>query len=394
MTRFRRLLPVALALAALVCGGVLIVRASALRVRDAEQTIRTALDNQGSALLRGDRSGWLREVDASLWPEMIRLYANLRGFELSSWIPRTTSVSGTGSVWHASVQARVCFAGAHCRRDPDSYVPLGDVLTASTTWRITAGHATLTAFAQQSTPAMPAAVPWKSAALTFATGARVIVAASDDSVRPSTWLAAADRAAQAADRYALSSPRPGKYLIYLAASGEWETAIGDDREAEAFVDRTSKETAFTVVDAAEPSDERLLRHELGHVATLLGTLGGHADWAIEGMAEYIAWEQTPMTAYRLTSAARNHITRTGWKGRLDLDWSTDPTDRVGFYAMAYLAFRCLGATYGDRKLLSFFATVVREGRTPAEAAPPTLGAPWPEIQSTCAPKIRSWLALH
>nr|BFE76290.1 hypothetical protein GCM10020092_095910 [Actinoplanes digitatis] len=69
--------------------------------------------------------------------------------------------------------------------------------------------------------------------------------------------------------------------------------MGTDREAAAFVDRTSESTAFAVVDAtglgADFADEILLRHELGHIATLLGTLDNGDEWAVEGMAEYIAY---------------------------------------------------------------------------------------------------------
>ncbi|AGL14749.1 hypothetical protein L083_1239 [Actinoplanes sp. N902-109] len=369
------------------CGGVVAVRAGAGRVREATSAIRTALAEQGAALQRGDRTGWLRPVDPALQPELLRLYGNLRGFHVSAWLPRTTSMTGDHGSWQAAVQIRVCFADTRCTRDAETYVPLGDVITAATVWRVTDGRAALTTFTFAN--GTPIAVPWKTGELSFAEGSRVVVAASAGGPAPSSWIAAADRAALAADRYAIA--RPGKYLIYLAAEDEWAAAIGADEDALGFVDRTSKQTAFTVVDAAEAPDEHLLKHELGHVSTLLGTLGGDADWAIEGMAEYVAWEQTPMAAYRRKAAARALAGRTGWQGRLDLPWSPAPADRVGYYAMAYLAVRCLASAYGKEQLLSFFTGVARNGRAPADVALTTLGVPWATAEATCHPKIDGWL---
>ncbi len=389
VTRHRHFWPAALAVVLAFCGAVVAVRAGAVRVHDASRAIDLALQDQGEALLRGDAPGWLRPVDQSQQTEMRRLYDNLRGLEVSAWLPRATSLAGDDSLWRAAVQVRVCFTGTRCVRAHNTYVPLGDVITAATVWRVSDDHAVLESFLV-SAPMPAAAVPWKTKTLNFATGSRVIVAASSGSMQPAQWVAVADRAAQIADKYAFV--RPGKYVIYLAAADEWQTVIGEDGEALGFVDRTSEQTAFTVVDAAEQPSERLLRHELGHVATLLGTLGGQPDWAIEGMAEYVAWEQTPMSSYRLTQAARDHIARTQWQGRLDLPWSSQRTERVGFYAMAYLAIRCLASTYGEASLLSFFDRVARQNRSPAEAALPAFGTPWPAVEEACHAKIEGWLS--
>jgi len=65
--------------------------------------------------------------------------------------------------------------------------------------------------------------------------------------------------------------------------------------------------------------------------------------------------------------------------------------RSGYYAMGFLATRCLGETYGEPKLLAFFTQVVRHGEAPAEAAPAALGVPWNLVESACKPKIEAWL---
>ncbi|WP_199515281.1 hypothetical protein [Nucisporomicrobium flavum] len=383
----------AIAVLTVLVGGVSIValsrtRAAAARAQAVQRTIRATLEEQGAALLRGDEAGWLRAADPSLVPQLRRLYANLHGFEVSAWLPRTAPPTGGGQSWSAEVQVRVCFARTACRRTADSYVPHDEVITARTRWRLAGGRAVLTGFDQVG-PA--GAVPWKQDALRFAGGTRTVVAAPHDGTQPAAWLPAAENAARAADRFATAAHRPGRYLIYLADPDDWDAAIGGDHEAAGFVDRTSEQTAFAVMDASGAPDERLLAHELGHIATLLGTLGGHDTWAIEGMAEYIAYGGIPVAAYPRLADARRHVARTAWTGRLDLPWSAEAADRSGLYAMAYLAVRCLGATYGDRKLAAFFTLLVHEGRTPDLAAP-VFGVPWDRVQDACEPKIRAWLA--
>lgn len=382
----------------LLCGGAFVFsvarsRATAGRAHQAERTIRATLDRQGAALLRGDRDAWLRDVDPALSGDMTRLYANLRGLQISGWLPRTRKVR-TGPRWSAEIQVRVCFAASACPRTPETYVPTGDVISARTEWIVTGGRAVLAAFNQTGPDG---SMPWKQTELTFAAGKRAVVAAPKNAAGtdPRAWLPAAERAAQVADRYALTRPGPGRYVVFLADERKWRDAVGEDREAAAFVDRTSEQTAFAIIDAtaldADPTDERLLRHEFGHIATLLGTLDNRDDWAIEGMAEYIAYADTPVTSYELVDDARLHVTRTGWTGRLDLEWSTEPTERFGYYAMGFLAMRCLGETYGEPKLLAFFTEVARKGEPPATAAMSALGTPWDQAQSNCKPKIQAWL---
>lgn len=383
---------VALAVCALAVVGAGRLRTDPVRLRLAQRAITSALQDRGVALLRGDRPGWLASVDRALWPELELLYGNLRGFEVSAWLPSVTLTEEQTPFWYAEIRVRVCFAGAECPRDARTYAPAADVVTARTQWRVSGDSATLVSF-RQSAPITPAAaVPWRTAALTFTTGSRVIIAARPGTTPPLTWLSAADRAARTADRFCLSPSRPGKYLLFLAATADWTATIGAATEATAFVDRTSEQTAFVVLDAAEPPDELLLRHELGHVATLLGTLGTRPEWAIEGLAEYVAYEQRPVTSYRLLGPARDLAARTHWAGRLDLDWSTDRTDRAGLYGMAYLSVRCLAETYGEPRTLAFFTAVARTRRRPEEASPATLAVPWPTAQSTCEPRIRTWLS--
>jgi hypothetical protein len=382
----------------LLCAGVFVVsvarnRATTGRAHQAERMIRATLDRQGAALLRGDRNGWLSDVDPALSGELTILYANLRGLRASGWLPRTREVR-TGPTIVAEIQVRVCFSTPACSRTPETYVPAGDVISARTEWIVTKGRAVLTAFDQIGPDG---SVPWKRTALTFASGRRVVVAAPKDTkeTQPEAWLPAAERAARVADRYAVTEPRPGRYVVFLAGERHWKETVGEDREAAAFVDRTSEQTAFAIIDAtalgADPTDERLLRHEFGHIATLLGTLDNRDEWVIEGMAEYIAYAGAPVRSYELVEDARWHVTHKAWAGRLDLEWSTEPTERFGYYAMAFLAMRCLGETYGEPKMLTFFTRVARQGEPPAEAAAAALGTPWEQVQRACQPKILSWL---
>jgi hypothetical protein len=382
----------------LLCGGLFAVslthtRAVSARARGAERAIRATLDGQGAALLRGDRTGWLSNVDPALSKDWDRLYANLRGLQVSGWLPRTHRVA-QGARWNAEVQVRVCFAAPSCTRTPETYVPLDDVISARTSWTVNGDRAILTGFDQS---AGDGPVPWKKGTLTFATGSRVVVAAPANlrGTTPATWLPAAERAALVADRYALTEPKPGRYLVFLAGRREWDTAVGTNHDAAALVDRTSESTAFAVVDAtgidADVADEGMLRHELGHIATLLGTLDSGDDWAVEGMAEYIAYAGQPVRSYELILDARRHVERTGWDGRLDLEWSSDPEERYGYYAMGFLAMRCIAKKYGEPRLLNFFAQVVRRGESPAEASLVALNTRWDAVENACRPTITTWL---
>jgi hypothetical protein len=362
----------------------------------ADQAIHATLRRQSAALLGGDEQGWLRDVDPPLAGELRRLYANLRGLQVSGWVPKPATVTGTGQTgpaWHTDTRIRVCFAGPTCTREHSA-----DSLTAKTTWRVTDDRDILSVFSWDGERARPSRpTPWERDTLTFAAGDRVIVAAPSGGMRPAGWLPAAERAAVVADRYTLAEPRVGKYLVFLAGRREWKTWFSafTDREVLGYALRPSETSAFIVIDTTrvrtDAHGETVLRHEMGHIATRFGPSTRVGEWATEGMAEYVAWAGRPVTAYDRTADARLLTAKIKWAGRLDLEWSPTPTYRSGYYAMGFFAMRCLGETYGEPELLDFFDAMAHGGRSPAQASEQSFQTPWETAQAACIPIIKTWL---
>lgn len=363
----------------------------------ADRAIRAALGRQSAALTGGDEQGWLRDVDPPLAGEMRRLYANLRGLQISGWVTDPVSVAGTGQtgpLWRTDTRIRVCFTGPTCTRT----VPSTDSLTAKTEWRITGDRAVLTRFSLDSGPSRPSRpTPWERDTLTFATGDRVIVAAPRGGQRPARWLAPAQAAARVADRYTLAAPRVGKYLVFLAGEQEWRTWFSGctDRDVLGYALRPSETSAFIVIDATrvklDAHGENVLRHEMAHIATRYGPSTPVDKWATEGIAEYVAWAGQPISAYDRTDDARRLAATIGWTMTLDLRWSDATANRSGYYGMGFFAMRCLSETYGEPSMLAFFDQLAHGGRNPAQAAEQSLQTPWPAVQAGCAPKISTWL---
>lgn len=140
--------------------------------------------------------------------------------------------------------------------------------------------------------------------------------------------------------------------------------------------------------------DQLLRHELGHISTLLGqeTRVRHTPnfWLIEGLAEYIANQQEPFSAYGNRYWAAQFI-RNQWNGALRVTAPTTKSssrDAAGRYGTAFLAVTCLAQTYGQNKLLNFFQATAVQGEPLTDTAARELGVPWTTANRTCATKIR------
>lgn len=371
----------------------------------ADQVIRIALGRQAAALVGGDERGWLRDVDPALTTEMHRLYRNLRGLRISGWVtePAGLSAGRAGPVWDTDVRIRVCFTGPSCARGhPTAGVlsePSTDLLTARTTWRVTGDRALLVRFSFDSEPGLPSRpTPWERGTLAFAAGSRVIVAAPRGRLRPAAWLAGAERAAVVADRFTLTEPRVGSYLVFLAGRREWHTWFSafTDRDVLGYALRPSDTSGFIVIDTtkvrADAHGETVLRHEMAHIATRYGPSTQVGEWATEGIAEYVAWTGHPVSAYDRGGDARVLAAKIGWTRQLDLRWSHAPADRSGYYGMGFYAMRCLSETFGEARMLDFFDRMAHGGRGPAQAAGEAFGTSWAAAERGCAPRIKAWLS--
>ncbi|MEU7907019.1 hypothetical protein [Actinoplanes sp. NPDC049118] len=369
----------------------------------ADGLIRGTLGRQAAALIGGDERGWLRDVDPALTSEMHRLYRNLHGLRISGWVtdPAGLAAGQTGPVWNTDVRIRVCFAGPVCTRERAAAgrpEPSTDLLTARTAWRVTGDRAVLLRFAFDSEARLPSRpTPWERGALSFAAGRRVIVAAPRGRLRPAEWLAPAERAAVVADRFALTEPRVGSYLVFLAGRSEWRTWFSafTDRDVLGYALRPSDTSGFIVIDTTkvrpDAHGENVLRHEMAHIATRYGPSTRVGEWATEGIAEYVAWTGHPVSAYDRTGDARALAAKIRWTRQLDLEWSHASAYRSGYYGMGFFAMRCLSETFGEARMLDFFDRMAHGGRGPAQASGEAFGASWAAVERGCAPRIGAWL---
>lgn len=350
----------------------------------ARAAINPVLAAQEAALLAGDAAGFAAPAtDPAVRADLARRYGSLRAMRVAVFDETVVGelTKGDDGTWTAQLRVTYCFVVAGC--DPLA-VP------ESSRWKVTGGTAVLVALGtSQSADLGPR--PWELSTLRTAVGKRVIVATTDRyAARLPAMLAAAEKAAAAVDRYARWGPPPPRFIVYLAGPDEWGSWYGmvqRDWVAAFAMPLTAQSTEVVLnVDRTDPASALdILRHELTHVVTLAGG-GKHADhswWLVEGIAEYV----------RITSAGkgfdglvdlRRFVHGGQWSGDVALD---DPpagasaADVNGRYAVAYLGVKRLAERYGEDKMLAFFAAVVRNGTSLADAAPATLGVSWATVST-------------
>ncbi|WP_405091349.1 hypothetical protein OG767_29230 [Micromonospora sp. NBC_01392] len=352
----------------------------------------TQLDRQGSALLRGDKAGFLAVAEPSARPALTRRYAALRALRVTTWRPGTervpVAVDGQPGQWRLTVTVGYCFVVPGCA---PSTAELG------TRWRVVGEEPRLVAVEPSRTD--PTGVrPWEVDDLAVAVGRRALVATTPaQRAKLPGLLARAEAAARAADRYAVGPP-PDRYLVYYAGKAEWQRWYGGGRPKwtagyAVGVGGGRHDVVLNAQSLAPAGVDDLLRHELTHAASLPDQ--GYADradwWLVEGLAEYAGADGQPVDRYEGLAEVRK-LLRSGWSGRLDAvapaDDATD--DRVGgAYGVGYLAVRHLVDRYGEQRVLDFFRAVVHQRRAPDEAADEVFGDPWPALHDDCVAYVRS-----
>jgi hypothetical protein len=249
-------------------------------------------------------------------------------------------------------------------------------------------------------PGEPVVPPWLGE-LRFAQGRRVTVAAAPSQAkRLRAVVAAADKAAVTADRYARLVHNPQEhYRVYLAGDAEWKTWFGGPPVINAAGYATPVGIASTdvVLRMSELRDgdplPEMIRHELGHVVTLNGVEAGwkayeaHA-WLIEGVAEYIAYAPRPATANpsHVEVAAAKKLPRTMAVPALGSLSSDDEVSR--FYGLGHHAVSCLVGRYGEPAVFGFVVKVLREGKGYDRASREAFGRPFVVVDRDCVDRIR------
>jgi hypothetical protein len=384
-------------------------------VADAEHVVGV-VQRQADALLAGDREGWLAPVADDLRAHFQQRYDALRALQVNRLVglvtPDPTTVDDDPATVHTTVRYSYCVQLDPCPAERseslDGYVygvaPTNYFLDA-VAWTRTAEGYKITNFRHGAKDGNPSdELPWITTELIAHAGPRVTVFAlpSEDPNLVKLVSDEAEAAALNADPWA-TGPVPRRYVLYIAGRSEWTTWFGNPASwALAYTIPTSHSSQEVVLNgeiaANKPSAVRgALRHEFGHVTTLLGSepfiagmLGDRALW-IEGIANLIAEDGSPVSDYRGLGTARKFLQSGQFAGDLDalqVQWSRGDTGPV--YSLGYLTWRYIDDTYGRAKTIALATELFRTlGTTVDDAMRTALGTSWSEVEPACVAYIRN-----
>ncbi|SNT58247.1 hypothetical protein SAMN05421812_110279 [Asanoa hainanensis] len=356
----------------------------------AKASIYQSLTDMSTAYEANNLAGFLKPVaDKKLRAELERRFKSLRAMKVTNLQltadsgPFDDKKVGGWSEWGVTVAINHCFVVATC--EPDR-------MLVDTAWRDSPSGYRLVKWSGVKDLRGPQ--PWEVSNLTAAVGSRAIVAAPKAlASRARSFLPAAERAAKIADKYVLGR-KPDRYVIYLAGPSDWKKWFGGSEDwAIGFAIPASEERSDIVLRAEEISGgyaESVMKHEMGHVATLAGRdyrdYNGENWWLTEGIAEYIEWDGRSVGSYDRKLSSRKFLREKSYKGDLEKlvpdddapDWQIDAA-----YGLAYYATRCVADQYGHKKLMKFADQVLRNGRPSEAESPVILGADWKTVSKRC-----------
>ncbi|MCO1598858.1 hypothetical protein M8C17_27275 [Micromonospora sp. RHAY321] len=351
------------------------------------------LQRQSTALLGGDRAGFLAVADPAAHTDLRRRFAALRALKLTVWRAEPSGlpapVVGKPGEWRLLVRFQYCFVTPDCRPSP---------VLIGTRWRENGDQPRLVAL-EESRSAETGTRPWEISDLAVAIGPRTIVATTP-ALRGKLpgLLAQAEAAAKVADGYVVAGSPPDRYRIFYAGRAEWQRWYGGGRPQwtggyAVTVGGGHHEVVLNAEGLASSSADDLLRHELTHAASLpeRGYPGRMTWWLVEGLAELAGAGGQPVDRYEGLAEVRK-LVRGGWDGRLEGVTPADdaPAERVGgSYGVGYLAVRHLVDRYGPQRLLTFFEAVVHERKALDVAAGEAFGERWSTLHDECVAYVRA-----
>jgi hypothetical protein len=374
------------------------------------EQLNDVLIRQATALLAGDQPGWLAPVAATGGPvrQYKDLYQRLRTLGITSLQPVIKGDTKAGT----TVSYGVCTQTVECPRADgplSSFGPWTETFEITVAWdRTDTGTIEFTGMTvtppppvtKDAFPARPRVQPYlEGANLRMKSGRRTTVFAPPALAGElSQTVAAGDAAAVTDDRYAYWT-RPTRYIVYLAGPTEWKNWFNGSPGIHtlAYATNDSQSSDIVVVnDALMHSTgedlELLLRHEFGHVVTLLGGESEDDDVLTEGLADYIAYDGQPLSNYERLDELGEYLGSHQWGGdprALDKSiFSDDPVTANAAYAMGFLTWRCVAAKYGPAKTRTFMADAVHEQFTIDFSTREAFGTTWAQISRACAPYIR------
>jgi hypothetical protein len=375
------------------------------------ETLDDTLDRQAADLIAGDESGWLAPLnqhDAPLVAQYRELYDRLRTLGVTGL--RHTELIDPDDPYVVTVTYGLCAQTTVCPK-PDDHpevfrLPPAELYSATLTWQpIDHRHNQITGFTplppDQKNPTQPLLAGPR---LVTMRGQRVLVAAGPDlaSALPDA-VRVADAAARNADRYDQLAgwEHPTQYVVYLADSQQWRTWFGGEAASSQreilgyeFADSRSSSVVvinYTRIGPTGASLSAVMRHEFGHVISLLGA-DSRADTAItEGIAEYIEEDSRPIGDYEQLPAVADYLRTHQWNGdpaQLDQYIYEDNENSNAAYGIGYLTLRCLTAQFGQGTMFDFVAATVHDGQEDEVASFKVLGQPWLGVFSACLSYIR------
>ncbi|RQX19874.1 hypothetical protein DDE19_02595 [Micromonospora ureilytica] len=364
--------------------------------RGLSDRITAQLQRQSAALLGGDRAGFLAVADPAAHNDLRRRFAALRELKVTGWRAEPSGlpvpIIGKPGEWRLLVRFQYCFVTPNCRPSP---------VLIGTRWRENGDQPRMVAM-EESKSVETGTRPWEISDLAVAIGPRTIVATTP-ALRGKLpgLLAQAEAAATVADGYAVTGSPPDRYRIFYAGRTEWQRWYGGERPEwtggyAVTVGGGHHEVVLNAEGLSNSGTDDLLRHELTHAASLpeRGYPGKLTWWLVEGLAEFAGAGGQAVDRYEGIADVRKMI-RGGWDGKLE---AVNPADdasaeRVAAsYGIGYLAVRHLVDRYGPLRLLTFFKTVVHDGRTIDAASEKAFGEQWSTLHDECVAYIRATAA--
>lgn len=375
------------------------------------EQIRQTAASQADALVKGDKDGWLAPVDPNLRDNFQKRYDVLHALKVITLAetvsPDPSTEDEDAATLHTTVRYGYCAMIDPCPAGParaSRDFPQTEGYQADVVWERRVDGYVITEFEQLKERDATAFVaqPWFDADLVSRTGAKTTVFAvpSESQDLIASVSDEAEAAAAIADTYATDKV-PMRYVVYIAPPAQWRTWFGGmDSETDVlgYAVSTSQTSSVVVLNRDNiQTDEMIhvLRHEFGHVSTLLGAdrgSNGIGHFWVEGLAELVAQNGDPISSYISIDYARGYLRSGLFTGDLDnMDASYWNTDRSGVvYVMGFLTWQCIQDTYGHDKVVALAKQLFRgPAKDINEAAQTALGTSWAELEPACVSYIRS-----
>jgi hypothetical protein len=375
------------------------------------EQIREAAASQAAALVKGDEDGWLAPVEPGLRDGFQKRYDVLHALKVITLAETVSSDPSAEdddlATLHTTVRYGYCAMTDPCPAGParaSGVFPQTEGYQADVVWERRVDGYVITDFEQLKDRNATAFVvqPWFDADLITMTGAKTTVFAvpSENKDLVKSVSDEAEAAAAIADTYSTDKV-PVRYVVYIAPPAQWRSWFGGvDSETDVlgYAVSTSQTSSVVVLNRDNiQTDEMIhvLRHEFGHVSTLLGTDRGSTaigHFWVEGIAELIAQNGDPISSYISIDYARGYLRSGLFTGDLDnMDATYWNTDRSGVvYVMGFLTWQCISDSYGHDKVVALAKQLFRgPAKTIDEATQAALGTSWSELEPACVSYIRS-----